>query len=206
MKTMNSILNSHAASGRWNLATLPACLLACALLLPGGALAQGTIHYVWTNSPTPSAPYTNWATAAHTIQEAVDAASTNDTVLVTNGVYATGGAPNGSPAMSNRVYLTKGITVQSVNGPSVTLIKGAPDAATGGLGANATRCVFMSAGFLTGFTLTNGHTRTDGDWNTQQGGGGALLRGGSISNCVVTGCFASHFAGGLDLFGGDAWK
>ena len=33
-------------------------------------------HLVWTNSPTPAWPYTNWATAAHTIQLAVDTAST----------------------------------------------------------------------------------------------------------------------------------
>ncbi len=44
-------------------------------------------------SPTGSdaAPYTNWATAARTIQAAVDAATTGDVVWVTNGVYAAAG-------------------------------------------------------------------------------------------------------------------
>ena len=168
-------------------------------------LIASAVTYVALNG-SHTWPYATWSTAATNIQGAVDAVADNGTIWVTNGVYATGGAPNGSPAMSNRVCITNDITLQSVNGPSVTVIKGAPDAATGGLGTNATRCVFMSAGFLAGFTLTNGYTRTDADWNTQQGGGGALLRGGVISNCVVTACVSSHFAGGLDLFGGDAWN
>jgi hypothetical protein len=29
-------------------------------------------HYVWHDSPNLSAPYTNWATAAHVIQDAED--------------------------------------------------------------------------------------------------------------------------------------
>ena len=156
--------------------------------------------------PDDSGDGASWATAKRTIQAAVDTAGTNHLVWVTNGVYAAGGATNASPAISNRVCLTKSITVQSVNGPSVTFIKGAADPSTGGLGTNATRCVYMSTGVLAGFTLTNGYTRADSDWNNQEGGGGALVTGGVISNCVVTTCVASHFGGGLDLFGGDAWN
>ncbi len=61
------------------------------------------------NNQMPTAPYTNWATAATTIQDAVDAAMGKDTVLVTNGVYASGGrAAFGTT--TNRVAITRSIT------------------------------------------------------------------------------------------------
>jgi hypothetical protein len=52
---------------------------------------------VWPGSPTPTPPYTNWSTAAHGIQEALDEAWPGDLVLVTNGVYAVGSRAGGDP-------------------------------------------------------------------------------------------------------------
>ena len=59
------------------------------LLLAVSNLSAAT-HYVSLESRNPAPPYTNWTTAAHVIQDAVNAAVAGDTVLVTNGVYAVG--------------------------------------------------------------------------------------------------------------------
>ena len=141
-------------------------------------------------------PYDTWEKAASNLQAAVDAVDTGGTVWVTNGVYAAGGAT--VFGMSNRVALTRTVTLQSVNGPDVTFIRG-----QGPLGAGAVRCAFVTNGaVLAGFTLTNGYTRTSGDTYREQSGGGALLyRGGTVSNCKICGSSANEFGGGVKCSG-----
>jgi hypothetical protein len=161
--------------------------------------AAAVPRYVDGNSPGATAPYTTWATAATNIQDAVDAAAAGDTILVTNGVYATGGRTQGRYVLTNRVVIDKVVTVQSVNGPAVTLIQGyqVPGTITGDA---AVRCVFLTNGaVLSGFTLTNGATRgASGDPKEEQPGGGAYCVGSSsvISNCVLAGNVARFWGGG----------
>ena len=160
---------------------------------------DSTIHYVATGSPSPAWPYTSWATAAHVIQDAVDAANTNDTVLVTNGVYAVGGAMTPRYSLSNRVCITRPMTLRSVSGPEHTLIVGSADpVATDGNGPAAVRCAYIVA-YVTieGFTLTNGHTHASGNYGYDRSGGGAVLDfGGVFTDCMFLGNSAS-FEGGV---------
>lgn len=161
--------------------------------------------YVWPDSPAPTPPYTHWLTAAHDIQSAVDVAFEDDTVLVTNGVYETG-----SRSFS-RIEIPRRLTLRSVNGPGVTVIRGAKGH-EGGNGVGALRCVRLSgSATLSGFTLENGATQQRGEEDQwyENYGGGVLSEdfgfepdqlgpwtGCVVTNCVLVGNSAANEGGG----------
>ena len=88
-------------------------LFVAALLLAGAGSALADVHYVDVNSTNATPPYTNWATAATNIQDAVDAAVTGDEIVVTNGIYATGGRAAIADSTPNRVVVDKPLSVRS---------------------------------------------------------------------------------------------
>jgi len=149
----------------------------------GAAMYAGSspIHYV---SPVGGSvwPYTDWTNAATNIQDAVFAAASGDTVLVTNGIYDVGGE-----VRECRVQITRATTVRSVNGPDDTLIVGGTDirgAILSGSGA-----------LLSGFTITNATVT-----GSRNGGGLWLEPGTTASNCVITDCEAPGDDGGGAFF------
>lgn len=156
-----------------------------------GFVSAGLI-YVDASRPDDTGSATNWATAKKTIQAAVDIAEAGDVVLVTNGIYETGTRVTPGHLLLNRVVITNDIEVRSMNGPEVTVIRG-----QGPRGTNAVRCVYMSAGRLTGFTVTNSHTRLDGDGSFDQDGGGINMYPSTnaiASDCIITGNSAYNSA------------
>src|SRR5262245_41862092 len=99
-------------------------------------------------------PYANWTTAARVIQDAVDAAGNGDTIVVTNGIYLTGGRTVvvvdtnlfTTNLFFNRVVVDKQLTLRSVNGPQFTGIDGQEAGGCVSLASNAS---------VSGFTLTS---------------------------------------------------
>jgi hypothetical protein len=170
--------------------------------IAGGTVDMGAyelqVHYVNVANTNSVSPFSSWATAATNIQDAVDAASNYDEVLVTNGIYQYGGRVVPPYSLTNRLVVSKPLFVQSVNGPGATVIQGY-QVPTGINGNSAVRCAYLTNGAsLIGFTLTNGATRTAGDFTNEQSGGGVLCASTNalLSNCVVTGNSANQSQGG----------
>jgi hypothetical protein len=129
------------------------------------------VRYVDSNSTNATPPYTDWATAATNIQDAVDAALTGDGIVVANGIYATGGRPLTGDTTSNRVAVDKPLNLTSVNGPQSTTIDG-------GL---SNRCLYLANGAsLSGFTLANGRAHSGGGLRCES-------TNALVYNCVVSG-------------------
>jgi hypothetical protein len=163
--------------------TLAARLLATALFLTNTASALADVHYVDVNSTNATPPYLSWATAAMNIQNAVDAAVAGDEIVVTNGIYTTGGR-NG-----NRVTVDKPLSIHSINGPQFTAIMGTIRR----YNSPKTRCVYLTDGAsLSGFTLTGGVAHL---------GGGVLCGSPTavVSNCVVSDNSAHEVVAGYSM-------
>src|SRR2546423_11450471 len=148
-------MNAQSKSTACLNAFVPGFRGAILLLSVAGNLAWATTRYVNLSNPTPSSPYTSWATAATNIQNAVDVAVSGDLVLVNDGLYQTGGRIVFAllTSVTNRVAVTKPLKVQSVNGPAATIIQGRQiPGTTNGFGAM--RCGYLTNGaYLVGLTL-----------------------------------------------------
>src|ERR1039458_3272680 len=177
---------------------------------------KAATFYVNATNLAPAAPFTNWPTAAADIQSAIDVATNGDQILVNDGVYQTGYSslyvkylydPSGHLsrvlALRNRVTLTKAVTVQSVNGPAVTIIQGyqMTNHNNSITGDEAIRCAYLTNGAcLSGFTLTNGASGQAGYPYCNGGGVWCESSSAVISNCVLVGNVAWIYGGGA--FGG----
>ena len=150
----------------------------------------GETHYV-SLTGTHRWPYATWAEAATNIQAAIDASIAGDSIIVTNGVYDSGGAVASGTYAMNRIMATFAVHIESVNGPTNTIIVG-----HGPFGPAAVRCAYLAGGAsLGGFTLTNGWAAPSANYYDMCGGG-VYAEGGYVSNCIISGNFAYTDGGG----------
>ena len=152
------------------------------------------IHYV-SPEGTSVWPYTSWVTAATNLQDAVDAAAVDDTVLLTNGIYT----------FDSAISVVQAVTIQSVEGPSGSIIDG----------SGSHRCFNLGSApcTLSGLTIRNGESSGEGGGiycsdstpfitnciitsNSAETGGGCSY--GTLRNCVISGNTASDGGGSSD--------
>ncbi len=135
-----------------------------------------------------------------------------DTVHAAPGDYAEEGMYNekdagpgdGEAVIQSRVVVPKGVALVSDEGADATHIVGASASEEYdvqlGLGSNAVRCVFLSAGAkLKGFTLRNGRTNGNSVQEDCAFGGGVLGVGSALSfveDCVISNCMAMYGGAG----------
>lgn len=176
-----------------------------------GALSGGVFGAEWfvdCTRPDDSGDGRSVAAAKRTIQSAVAAASSGDTVTVLPGVYDEGSATftSGSLVCSNRVYITKNLTLRSRDGAEATHIVGAKDTsaagvAQNGLGTAAIRCIAVQndgsrSVVIEGFTLRDGATHDGGDTVPVRGGavlytttvGSDSARHTTVRDCIIRNC------------------
>ena len=170
-----------------------------------------TTLYVAVSSTNPVPPYGDWSTAATSIQAAVDVAQNGATVIVGDGTYASGAIRSGDgygvisyghytdynwywDQQLSRLVIDKPVIVQSLNGPGQTIL----------LGDTNTRCAYLKNGAaLIGFTLKEGNASCVENEEGCYGGGGAMLRAGSlIRDCLVISNSATEYGGGVGCWYG----
>jgi hypothetical protein len=119
----------------------------------------------------------SWDHAKVTIQAAADIAISGSTIMVTNGIYATGQTEHQNSL--NRVVLGEGVQLKSVNGPEITIIDG----------ANTVRGIYMKVdSSLEGFTIRNGllsGSQSATEWRKRSGAGVFASQRSKVSNCII---------------------
>jgi hypothetical protein len=149
-KIRESIMNTKLR------APIPEVILTLELFLPVPRARGGTL-YVDASSRTAAASYDSWQSAAVTVQDAIDAASTGDEIVLTNGAYGTGGRVVYGMA-TNRVAVVGPFTARGVNWPQFTLMQGRQVLGSTNGGSAIGGVYFTDGAVQSGFTVTNGAT------------------------------------------------
>jgi len=146
-------------------------------------IAKSDTHYV-SKKGNDIYPYKTLESAANVIQDAVNAASNGDTVLVDKGIYRTGKNILPGQTLPNRVIITNSIILKSIHGPKKTRIVGRK-----GVGIHNIRCLYANAVSniqIIGFKISNGgNIETEESSYEEAEGAGMYVVNTLVSNCIV---------------------
>lgn len=151
---------------RW----MPAIMIGTIWCAMAGLTAYGaaTNRYVATDAPSPGYPFDSWAKAGSNIIDVANAANANnagDIIYVSNGTYY----------LTNQIVVGKTV-LTNVSGNRDTVIIN---------GNYPNRCFYLTntSAKISGFTIVNGSTVTNGAWLGL--GGGVYMTDGTIQNCCI---------------------
>lgn len=169
-----------------------------------------TRYYVDPNNGSDAAAGTSAATALKTFQQVNEKVKNSPytwfVIHAAAGDYREGAVAGDGYA--KRACIRGNMRVIGA-GADKSVIWGAPDSSTGGMGENGMRCVysFATSGCIQGFTIRDGYAdgSTSGDTAAQRGGGvyvdssSAYKTSTRILDCVITNCWA--YRGGAGYSG-----
>ena len=181
-------------------------LMVCGLAVLGAVAAFGE---KWVDAQASAGGDGTKGAPFQTIQEAIDAASANETIWVRPGDYTTGETRDTMPDSLTlaRVLITKPLRIESTDGATATHIVGASDtsetdatAKQNGLGENSVRCVMAEeaavGSILKGFTIRDGRSRyaNSQDVFASHGGGIASHAENALTvvDCVISNNVAAY--------------
>lgn len=160
--------------------------------------ATATPKYVvpaGTPGNTPTAPYDTWATAANSIQTAIDATSSG-IIAIGSGVY---------DINSTIVHEKSSVSLLGVKIGSITL-EGDPEGVIldGGYPARTNRIMKLKSGAVRSLVFRNAATTKTGSYSESYAGGGAAINIGDstakVYDCVFTNCHAIGVGGAIAAF------
>ncbi len=154
-------------------------LQVAAALLASALPVWSSIRYVApSGQSTPAAPYTTEATAANSIQVAVDAASDGDEVVILPGTYY--------PTTQITINF-KGVTVRSRDGRGSVVIDM----------QGKSRGFYMNSilARVEGLVIRNGLAPANPLHGDSYGGGVYIEDGGTVSDCLIDTCVADYGGG-----------
>jgi hypothetical protein len=166
-------------------------ILPIAGFLMGDVESSAADLYVAQNGQTPVPPYSSLATAATSIQDAVNAAVDEDTIWIAPGTYKASSTPVQHQG-PNAVYINKLLTVKSLSrDPGDTIIDG--EGVNRGI---AVRVPHNSSKrfVLDGITVTGGFSSKGGGILLDSGGWGWTAE---LRNCIIRENVSSGHGGGV---------